>query len=431
MSGLTRVEAIVRSIPKRSCWIRRTLPKALSLNTTVIARMPCCTALASSVAVNRKPPSPVTVTTVRSGCTSLGADTGGDPGAERAGEAGRQERSWLTELVREMGDERHLRDVLDDDRVVGQRVADGGEVRQLRLEMGDVVEELGAARAELGTPVGPLQIGKPIDEHRHHFGCVAVDAERPDAVAIELVGSVLIWIRLTPALPHCSSGNSIARADAEHEIDIGPHPMGQTDGHEQWIGLVEHTVAHAPRRHRRLQQLGESANSGRSVLGAGADPDQRVRRRRATSRLPRRPRRRRSVGIVRTPAPTVPGAGFGPHVCGHLDGDRSRCAGHQFVERGLDLLGRVGGVANDRGVLGDLTQHGGLVVELVEHARIRGRATASGSVRRSPEPARRHRRRSTIPPTALNRPGPGTTHIAVGRPVACAAPIAMYAQPCS
>src|SRR5258706_408875 len=59
MSGLTKVEAIVRSRPKRSCWMRRTLPNALSLNTTVITRIRCWTALASSFAVKRKPPSPV------------------------------------------------------------------------------------------------------------------------------------------------------------------------------------------------------------------------------------------------------------------------------------------------------------------------------------------------------------------------------------
>ena len=34
-------------------------------------------------------------------------------------------------------------------------------------------------------------------------------------------------------------------------------------------------------------------------------------------------------------------------------------------------------------------------------------------------------------PAALSIPGPGTTQNALGRPVAIAAPVAMYAAPCS
>ena len=61
-SGLARSLAISR-LPKRSCWMRRTLPKAPSLNTIAVSGMRWRTAVASSLAVNRKPPSPEIDTT--------------------------------------------------------------------------------------------------------------------------------------------------------------------------------------------------------------------------------------------------------------------------------------------------------------------------------------------------------------------------------
>ena len=166
----------------------------------------------------------------------------------------------MSELVCEVRNERHLRDVLDDDRVVGQGIANGRDVRQLRLEVGDVVEELGTARAELGSPVGSLQVAEPVDQQRHHFRCVTVDAERADAVPIELVEVGVDLDQVHAGVPHCSSGNSIREPMPSTRSTSGHIAMGETQRHEQWIGLVHHAVTHSSRRHRGLQQFSELTN---------------------------------------------------------------------------------------------------------------------------------------------------------------------------
>ena len=61
-SGLARSLAISR-LPYLSSWMRRTLPNAPSLNTMVVSGMRWRTAVASSFAVNMKPPSPEIDTT--------------------------------------------------------------------------------------------------------------------------------------------------------------------------------------------------------------------------------------------------------------------------------------------------------------------------------------------------------------------------------
>jgi len=97
-------------------------------------------------------------------CTRLRADRRGDTGAERAGEPGRQICARSAELIREVGDARHLRCVLYQDRIGGQRVANGCEIRQLGLEMGDVVEEVGSASTQLGAAVGSLDVAQPFEQ---------------------------------------------------------------------------------------------------------------------------------------------------------------------------------------------------------------------------------------------------------------------------
>ena len=53
------------------CWMRFTLPKAPSLNTTATTPIPCWAAVAISIAVNMNPPSPLIDSTALSGLAIL------------------------------------------------------------------------------------------------------------------------------------------------------------------------------------------------------------------------------------------------------------------------------------------------------------------------------------------------------------------------
>jgi hypothetical protein len=87
------------------------------------------------------------------------------------------------------------------------------------------------------------------------------------------------------------------------------------------------------------------------------------------------------------------------------------------------------GVADDRRVFGDLAQHGGWSSSSCSTRNPdRGAVSGSADDRQHARPRTARARQSS---SGVEQAGPGTTHIAVGSPVACAAPIAMYAQPCS
>ena len=198
-----------------------------------------------------------------------------------------------------------------------------------------------------------MHIGEPIDEQRHDLSGVAVDAERTQAVAVEFVAVGVDLDQVESCRAPLQQRELDARSDAQHEIDIGPHAVSEAHRSKQGIGLVEHAVTHPSGRHGRLQQFGELAHRWCGVLGACADPDQRVDCR---AQLCRCGIDEVDIDRRHRPGPNADGAGrwFGPHVGRHLDRNWPRRPGDQLVEGILDLLRRHIGIADDRRVLGDL-----------------------------------------------------------------------------
>ena len=242
--------------------------------------------------------------------------------------------------------------------------------------------------------------------------------------------SVLIWIRLIPVVPHCSSGNSMrdpmpsTRSTSFHMRWARPRgtKSGSVSSSTPWPIRRVDTGACNTSANRRTAGAASCAPLPTQISGFTAARNFSAAASTASRSI---------VGIVRNAGPDSARRRLGPHVCGNLDGHWSWRAGDQFVERLLDLIRGIVGVANDRRVFGDLTQHRGLVVELVRARGIPGRGVASGSARRSLERGRLRRTRSTIQPRRSADPGPARRTSPSVDPVACAAPIAMYAQPCS
>jgi hypothetical protein len=88
----------------------------------------------------------------------LCADALGVTGAERTGSSRRLERSRPAEVERQVGGEPDLGDVLDEDPVVGEYVADGDEKVELRPEVVDLRDVAGAPLGQLVGSVGPAGI---------------------------------------------------------------------------------------------------------------------------------------------------------------------------------------------------------------------------------------------------------------------------------
>ena len=157
------------------------------------------------------------------------------------------------------------------------------------------------------------------------------------------------------------------RADADHDIGVGPQVVPDGQRGEQRVGGRDHAVPHPARRHRRLQQRRQGGDRVAGVLGAAADDDQRT--------LGASEERRGAFdgrGVDGRPA----GDGIDEHRFGgrrpsvgcHLDGDRARASRHDRVDRRLDLGGGQRRIDDELDLLGELRQDRRLVGEFVQHA---------------------------------------------------------------
>ena len=149
-SGLVRSLAISR-LPYLSSWMRRTLPKAPSLNTIAVSGMRWRTAVAISLAVNMKPPSPEIDTHRHVAPRILRAERGGEAPAEIVLIAGREERARLVDRKREAGGEADLRHLVDENAVLGQFGADRVEKGDLRRELGEALARSFACRSSISA----------------------------------------------------------------------------------------------------------------------------------------------------------------------------------------------------------------------------------------------------------------------------------------
>ena len=197
-------------------------------------------------------------------------------------------------------------------------------------------------------------------------------------------------------MPHCSNGNSMREPMPSTRSTSAHSRWARPSGTNERVGLVHHAVAHAARRNRCLQAARRAGARPAQHPGRRCRPRSAGWRRRAAwSRRHRRRRRRPSASFVGAGAD---GAGRGSWPTGR-PAPRWRpgvaCPETSSSNACWICTAAVVDVAHDRRVLGDLTQHRRLVVELVEHADSPCPAGASGSARRSPAPAPRLRMRST------------------------------------
>ena len=149
-SGLRSSVPISRP-PKRSRWSRLELPYAPSLKMTVTVLMPNCTAVASSVAANRKPPSPLTATTGRSGAATLAPNAIGERRTEATHVRRRQVAARLVDR------EVHVAHVADgggadgEDRVIGNAAPQFFDHVCLRADGPKLVRDDGAYGLRFGS----------------------------------------------------------------------------------------------------------------------------------------------------------------------------------------------------------------------------------------------------------------------------------------
>ena len=204
------------------------------------------------------------------------------------------------EVEREVGGEADLGDVLDEHAVVGQHVADRGEVVELRPEVVDRRRgtRRGVRRARrCGRPDAPGRRAR----RRGPRQASRASAQMPivvDAVTVELVGvDVDLDDRQIGVGAPVHDRPFHAAADAEHDVGVGPQVVSDRQRREQRMGGRDHAVTHPARRHRRLQQCRQGGDRVAGILRSAADDDQRPlgayeeRRRRV-----RWPRRRRVAG---------------------------------------------------------------------------------------------------------------------------------------
>src|ERR1700719_1889638 len=121
--------------------MRRTLPKAPSLKSTVTSGMRWRMAVAISVAVNKKPPSPV----IDSTGTSRRAQRGGEAVAQIVLIAGREKGPRPINRKGEASREAKLRHLVDENTIVRQLRTDRRKIRKLRHELGEALLHAGMA----------------------------------------------------------------------------------------------------------------------------------------------------------------------------------------------------------------------------------------------------------------------------------------------
>ena len=171
-------------------WMRRTLPKAESLNTRVMLAMPCCACVASSLRANPNPPSPLTDTTTLSGAPTLTPSEVGIAPAKRSLVARRHVRARLVDReaeARPVGDLGHFTDA---DAVVRQFLPDCEGEACLRMDRIDLFAGRGGQAGQflLAGWAAAVVRRHPLRQGGQAGLRVGLDAEADRPVAADLLG---------------------------------------------------------------------------------------------------------------------------------------------------------------------------------------------------------------------------------------------------
>ena len=257
-------------------------------------------AVAISVAVNMKPPSPEIATTGTSRPRVLRAERGGKTPAEIVLIARRDVGARLVDREGEARGKADLGDLVDENAVLRQFGAD-------RVEEGDLRREFW--RGACATPPGAPRISA-VREARLAL-CAGSSSSRRCRIGAASPVSATAGL----CSRSCSSGSAStrtivelavdaplpeldeqARADREHHVGLAPQIAAERQRDAQRIAAVEHAAAAPIGEHRRLQQCATARSLPRKHPA-------RRRRRRSAAAWPRQgalppcgSRRRRSGG---------------------------------------------------------------------------------------------------------------------------------------
>ena len=335
----------------------------------------------------------------RVGLGALGAERGGISPAERALVAGREERARLVGRIGEAGGVSHLGQLIDQDAVFGQCLADGVQIGDLRRQR--LANPLRGGSLDLGDGLGAavpfgVVLCQTIGQRLQRCGRIAHDADLGLALAIELlavdidandleriVEAPILLLRLQ------------TRADSKHDIGLAPEAIAGRHGDRQFVPAIQHALAHASGHDRRIEHFGDQADELASILRTTADHDHR-------SLGGAQQLGRALDGLI------IDGAGVGlgrrrdqlhrraprPRVHGALQGDRTPPSREEAAERlvdqagrfgrGMDAIGPFGETAHDRQLIGQLVQQADVAADhrLLDLARERQHRRVDGIGRR-------------------------------------------------
>ena len=204
----------------------------------------------------------------RVGLGDLDAERGGVAPAQRALVAGRQEGARLVGRLGEARGVAHLRQLIDQDAVLGQRLADGLEIGDLRREL--VAHRLGR-RAPWSRPrasARPLRLALCLPSLSASAFSVAVASPtmpisgRRWRSSSSLSMSMRMILSSSSRPQFCCCG--CRRVPTASTTSASPQKqVAGRHGDRQAMAAVDHALAHAAGHDRRVEHLGDRARRAR------------------------------------------------------------------------------------------------------------------------------------------------------------------------